>query len=201
MRVPCDCPPVRRMTSALAILAIAFGGLASLLPVTGATGVEVSTLPCSDARADDTGNDAAALEGTWSLVSYKCEGVPSEDPIYTPSPEAFKTGKLILRRNEAGNSDLDHRSSEEFREGGTTVGTWWTLYRVYPKYTPKAIDFVNTNPTYGLELAYPGIYELKGDTLRICRSLKWNGPRPSQFRAPKGSSRVLAVWTRVKRGS
>jgi uncharacterized protein (TIGR03067 family) len=118
------------------------------------------------------------------------------------SPSASERARRATGRNEKGINYKDHQSSEEFgTEEGAPFGTWWTLFRVDTSKDPKAIDFVTTNPMYGVEAVTRGIYELKGETLRSCYALNWDGPRPTEFRAPKGSKRVLAVWRRAKRGS
>jgi hypothetical protein len=41
-----------------------------------------------------------------------------------------------------------------------------------------------------------GIYEVKGDTLRLCYTI--NGERPTEFKAKEASLRTYAVFQRVK---
>ncbi len=118
---------------------------------------------------------------------------------YIPSVEALKTGRLILKCNPHMRLHPDAWSREEFREGKITIQSHFTGFRVDPSCQPKAIDFV-IRDVDGNEVCYRGIYELKGNTLRICQTVKANGPRPARFEAPKGSQRVLEVWRREAGG-
>lgn len=138
----------------------------------------------------DPKNDTKPLAGTWTAVSYSgdCEAGAVGQGGYLPSADALKTGRLLLRSNDW--------SREEFHEGNVTIQNSFTTYRVDPTKEPPAIDFVLIDPYDRNEILFPGIYELKGNTLRICRTVKPNGPRPTTFEAEKGSGKVLAVWRR-----
>jgi hypothetical protein len=100
-------------------------------------------------------------------VSYTGDG----EGVYPPSAEALPTGKLLLRRNDW--------SREEFRQGASFWQNSWTDYRVDPSRDPHAIDFILRDPYDRCEIVYPGIYERKGDILRICRTIQMYGPRPT----------------------
>jgi uncharacterized protein (TIGR03067 family) len=77
-------------------------------------------------------------------------------------------------------------------EGGGPKGETAT-FALDATQSPKAITFT---PEKGDETA-PGIYEIKGDTLRLCFT---NGPsRPKEFAAPKGSDARLMVLQRVQK--
>jgi uncharacterized protein (TIGR03067 family) len=128
---------------------------------------------------------AAALEGTWAALSYEGDG------DYMPSPEAVRTAKLVLTKKGW--------CREEFREGKITFQSHFTTYRVSAIREPWKLDFVLRDPYDGNEVFYRGICELKGDTLRLCYTLKPYGPRPDSFKAPKGSRRVPSVWRREKK--
>ena len=43
----------------------------------------------------------------------------------------------------------------------------------------------------------PGIYELDGDTLKVCYAID-GGKRPAEFKAKPGSKHVLIVFKRLK---
>ena len=62
--------------------------------------------------------------------------------------------------------------------------------------TPKQID---TKYLSGPEKGFPalGIYELDGNTLRICHTSKAKTKRPEKFETAKNSRLVLAVWKRA----
>lgn len=57
----------------------------------------------------------------------------------------------------------------------------------------KAVDYKYTN---GNNTGYPGMYELDGDTLKICCNLKGTGVRPTTVDA--GSDVYLWTFKRVK---
>jgi uncharacterized protein (TIGR03067 family) len=174
----------------------------SAAPVPPAVADEAPDLPQPEAPSDGPkAEGAAALEGTWAAVSYIGQGEPGtfRDGGYFPTTAGIKTGRLILRRNDEPIYDRDHFCREEFRDGSLRTESSWTTYRVNTGRDPKAIDFVLKVPEpQSKEIVYRGVYELEGDTLRICYSLDLNGPRPTEFSAPQGSKRVLAVWRRVR---
>jgi uncharacterized protein (TIGR03067 family) len=150
------------------------------------SGVFALTLVDPLATGADTRDDGpAALIGQWAAVSFDGDW----DGTYTPSGDAIKTGTLTLRQKGY--------TQYEFREGKLTWQSTWTSFRVDTKAQPHAIDFIVSDGESG-ELVSRGIYELKGDTLRICRTVKKGGDRPTKFAAEKGSGRELSVWTRKK---
>ena len=135
--------------------------------------------------ADTRDDSPAALVGQWAAVTFDGDW----DGIYTPSGDAIKTGTLTLRQKGY--------SKYEFHEGKIAWESSWTSFRVDTKAKPHTIDFV-LSAGEGSELVSRGIYELKGETLRICRTIKLGGDRPTKFAAEKGSGRELSVWTRKK---
>ncbi len=150
-------------------------------------------------ETDTRPNEATALEGHWAAVSYSGDGevgIVGGTGGYIPSVEALKTGKLILKSNRKLMLDPNEWSREEFHEGKLIVEDSFTGFRVDPSCQPKAIDFF-LRDVDGNEVLYRGVYELKGNTLRICRTLTPNGPCPAEFTAEKGSKTVLAVWRRA----
>jgi hypothetical protein len=63
------------------------------------------------------------------------------------------------------------------------------------RWTPLAIDLTSEkNP----DKAVPGIFEVKGDTLKLCWA-KSGGPRPTEFSTKKGADEVLFVLRREKK--
>jgi uncharacterized protein (TIGR03067 family) len=82
------------------------------------------------------------------------------------------------------------------RRGDQTV-VEWKVKTLDPTKTPKAIDFEITSGTYK-GVVYLGIYELDGDTLRICFAMPDRPVRPTEFTAGKGSVRALSELKREK---
>jgi uncharacterized protein (TIGR03067 family) len=70
-------------------------------------------------------------------------------------------------------------------------------FKLDPSSMPKFIDFkVEAGSEKNSE--YEGIYELKGDELRICASVVSRN-RPDEFKTKEGSNRVLFVLKRDKK--
>jgi uncharacterized protein (TIGR03067 family) len=64
-----------------------------------------------------------------------------------------------------------------------------------PSKSPKAIDVTLTEgPTKGVML---GIYEIDGDTLKVCFSMGGKN-RPTEFKSPAGSETFFNVHKRAK---
>lgn len=62
--------------------------------------------------------------------------------------------------------------------------------------TPKAMDILGTEgPNAGKTIL--AIYELSGDTLKICYALQ-GGTRPSEFKTEGGQSLFLVTYQRAK---
>jgi uncharacterized protein (TIGR03067 family) len=65
-------------------------------------------------------------------------------------------------------------------------------YKVDPSQTPKAIDMTFTGGL-GQGLSVKGIYEVKGDTLKLCHTPPGQA-RPTEFSSRPGSGQRLSVW-------
>lgn len=96
------------------------------------------------------------------------------------SQVVFKGEEMTVRE---GRNDKDPR---KFR------------FKLNPKEKPKTIDMTSLNGKYKGSVN-PAIYQLDGDTLKICSP---NGPdtkqRPTELKSEKGSSIVLLTLKRVK---
>lgn len=116
------------------------------------------------ARAAGDG-DREKLQGTWKTVSGEHEGKP------LPTREI---SKIIV----AG----DKLTLVSFAKQDETVG-----YRLDPAKKPKHIDLL-----FGKD-AFPGIYALKGDELRLCLRLgEGKGlKRPAEFKTAPDSGFIL----------
>jgi uncharacterized protein (TIGR03067 family) len=118
--------------------------------------------------------DLAALQGVWAQVWSKADGSELEEPPDYPV-------RVTVR-------------GDEFTIGNARLGTA-TTYRLrpVPGASPKAYDLVaEDDPAQTVE----AIYELAGDTLRVCQPLA-GGPRPTEFTADAGTMNLLIVHKRV----
>src|SRR5262245_41003551 len=98
------------------------------------------------AAGDAAERDRKALVGTWQVTSVEANGQKFPD-------EAIKDFQLIftpdsLTRKKGGKS-----------ESGSG-------YRLDPSKSPKWIDM--TGKTDGKDVSIPALYELDGDTLKVC---------------------------------
>jgi len=127
-------------------------------------------------------NDQQAIQGTWTVTRGVRGGVA------TPAGEL---GKAQMRFT--GNKVA-------FLDGGKGDNLEFTLQ---PTTTPKGIDLTGTGSVAPGALkgprSVPGIYELSGDTLRVCfPDLQGGGARPTAFESPSGSKILLVELTRAK---
>jgi uncharacterized protein (TIGR03067 family) len=130
-------------------------------------------------RADASRKELKALAGTWRPISAENNGVKSpEESLKDVRWDRDADGKWTLRRD------------------GKAVLVW-AVKSLDPTTTPKAIDIEVASGAHE-GVVYRGIYELDGDTLRICFALPDKPVRPTEFSAVKGSARALAEFKREK---
>lgn len=135
-----------------------------------------SSLLIAAASAREQGGDEEQIQGTWELVSALENGKDNPD---------FKKG-----------TRMTYRAKGVFtvKAGGETAdGT----YKLDPSKSPKWID---SSIGEGRDKdTFVGIYELKGDTLRICHNARGKKERPERFASePNSPHLVLLVLKRVK---
>lgn len=119
--------------------------------------------------------DLAALQGTWQPVSVTVNGEALDK-------ERLKDDSMVIRKN-----------TFVLRSGaGSTGGT----FLIDPTKNPKTID-TETLIGEAKGAKSVGIYQLEGDTLRVCYTTAPN-PRPTDFSAGKDSKRALVVYKRGK---
>jgi uncharacterized protein (TIGR03067 family) len=130
----------------------------------------LSFLLISGGLAQDAKDDNALIQGTWKVESSKDGG--KDDPATQGLLLTFKDGKLSIQHGDK----LVH-------------GT----YKLDAKKNPKWIDIMLDKATF------LGIYELKGDTLRVCHG-KPNDERSTEFASQVDSrNRVLTILKRTKK--
>ncbi|MFO0880601.1 MAG: TIGR03067 domain-containing protein [Gemmataceae bacterium] len=126
--------------------------------------------------AADAAGDLSKMAGTWKSQLYVAEGTKW-------SAAQRETLELTIRGT--GNNTL--RIGEQVLHG---------TYRLDEATSPRQIDITLTaGPDKGKKKL--GIYELKGDVLRICVG-PLGGERPKTFASTPGSGVWLEEWQRVK---
>ena len=130
---------------------------------------------------DDSGfrQELGSMKGTWRQVSGEADGK-------TVSAEAMN--ETVMTRDEAGRVVLRRGDKVIFEA---------TVKRIDSGTKPKMID---TEITAGADKGKTavGIYEVDGDTLRLCVPLAGNA-RPTDFSGKAGSRCILSVFEREKR--
>ena len=122
-------------------------------------------------QGDAAKADLDKLQGDWKVQSVEVAGKALIN---------VKLEKLTIKGNK-----LDGLGPE------MTV-------KLAPDQKPKAIDLANTG-IEGKETTL-AIYELDGDTLKICWSEKDPDHRPSEFTGKESSGQTLLVLKRAKKG-
>jgi uncharacterized protein (TIGR03067 family) len=147
--------------------------LASLLVVSLASLLVVASLGAS-ARGDAE-QDKKDMEGTWLPATAQLAGQPYPEKILKAMKMVLKDGKYVVTVGEG----VD--------EGTVTLD---------PDKTPKAMDIKGTKgPNKGK--TFLAIYELKGDTLRVCYDLSGKA-RPSGFKSEADTMLFLVDYERKK---
>ncbi len=135
----------------------------------------LSILCAAGAWCQDAATDQKLLEGKWSTVSAELAGAKLTDLQLSAISLTIADGKYTV---QAGKS-IDK---------GTI--------RVDAAAKPKAMDIVGVDgPNKGKTLL--AIYDVKGDTLRICYDLSGKN-RPTEFTSSKEQPFFLVVYQRAK---
>jgi uncharacterized protein (TIGR03067 family) len=126
--------------------------------------------------------DAAAkkelerLRGTWVMVGLEVNG--------ENVPEARLQGTTLVIRGDKYTVQVKDTKHE-------------TTIEVDPGQKPKAIDMYFPDGTNAPKLS-KGVYELEGDTLKICRHQMPGQDRPTQIGSWPDTNLFVVIWKRTK---
>ena len=127
------------------------------------------------AFAADPPEDAKSVQGSWTPVKAELAGQPVSDAVL----------KIISLK-------LDNGRYEVFAGDKPDRGT----YTVDSTTQPMGMTITGTEgPNDGK--TFPAIFELKGDTLRICYDLS-GAKRPTEFKSVAGTQLYLVTYNRKK---
>jgi uncharacterized protein (TIGR03067 family) len=143
--------------------------------VTGAFALTIlaSLLAFDPPKNDPVRAELKRLEGTWEAVEFEAEGrkMSAKDLAggQPPMVQEYKGDRLLVK------------------QGGKVVeeGT----VKLDPTRAPKTMDL--TGKQDGREATLRAIYELTGDTLRVCYRPEGR-PRPTEFKA-EGQAMILTL--------
>jgi len=119
--------------------------------------------------------DDEKIQGNWTVVSMERGGMAAPAEKIAMIKVTFKDGTLTI--NDGGRDEK-------------------AKFKIDATKKPKAIDLIPEKP--GRTEQVPGIYELKGDELKICFT-KEGGGRPTEFSSNAGTEQVLIVFKREKK--
>jgi uncharacterized protein (TIGR03067 family) len=121
-------------------------------------------------------DDAKAVQGSWRPAKGELAGQPLTEPVLKSISLKLEGGKyevLVGGQPDKGTYTLDTTSK------------------------PKGMIITGTEgPNVGK--TFPAIYELKGDTLRICYDLS-GSKRPTEFKSIVGTKLYLVTYIREKK--
>jgi uncharacterized protein (TIGR03067 family) len=119
--------------------------------------------------------DSDTLQGTWLPSTAELGGTPFPD-------EVRKTIKLVVKGDK-----YTVTVGKEVDQG--TV-------KLNPAAKPKQLDIIGTDgPNKGKTIL--AIYELDGDTLRVCYDLSGKS-HPTEFKTKEGTQLFLVTYKRAK---
>ncbi|HYH64475.1 MAG TPA: TIGR03067 domain-containing protein [Urbifossiella sp.] len=118
--------------------------------------------------------DDEAIQGTWEVVGISDNGEKAP-------PEKFKGARMVITKDK-----LTILADGKTQSTGT--------YKLTAAARPRQIDLRVE------EKHLKGIYDLRGDSLRLCFNENPGGPRPTAFESKKGSENdQLFELTRAKK--
>jgi uncharacterized protein (TIGR03067 family) len=136
----------------------------------------IGFLLAADSKDDDIKKEFKKLDGTWAVDSFTADGNKQAD-------DDVKKFRLILEGNKYTLKQEDTVVSK---------GT----FKIDPAKKPKTIDVTPTEGD-GQGSGMLGIYEIDGDTYRVCYA-QAGKDRPTKFASEVGSEHFFFVFKRVK---
>jgi uncharacterized protein (TIGR03067 family) len=141
---------------------------ASALLVLLAVGLVAADRPAEDKK------DQELIQGTWKLTEGERNGEKPPQEFLDNFKVTFQNDKVI----PAGDGG---------QEGEST-------FKVDQEKKPKQITIINKDGNRTMK----GIYELSGDTLKICFKMGENAEAPTEFSGKAGSNQMYMVLKRQK---
>jgi uncharacterized protein (TIGR03067 family) len=132
------------------------------------------------ARADDKADvekELKKFQGTWTFASVEAGGKEAPADDFKGMTVTFEGDRYTVKKGD------------EVIQAGTQ--------KLDPSQSPKAID-VKVAEGLNKGALMLGIYEISGDTLKVCFDPEGKR-RPTEFKSASGSQTFVAVHRRVKK--
>ena len=127
--------------------------------------------------------DAKMLQGAWALTELVVGGTKVPDKEIQGMKFIFEGNKLTIAPPASDTGVVDKRTF---------------TFKLDPSKKPAEVDITALDGKYK-DTVSPGIYELKGDTLRWCQSDDPKAKdRPKDFASPEKSPLYLFTFKRAK---
>jgi uncharacterized protein (TIGR03067 family) len=127
------------------------------------------------AKADEAKKELDRLQGTWTMAALEVDGKPVPEEKLKSSTLTIKGDKYIIKVGD---------------------NTHETIIKLDPGKKPKEIDMTFTEGA-NKDKTLKGIYDLDGDTFRMCRGLTPDKDRPGDFGTWPDTGMFLVTWKRV----
>lgn len=138
-------------------------------------GIGLAVVASLSAFAAGSPDDAKAVQGSWTPAKAELGGQPMTDAVLKSISLKLDNGKYEV--SVGGEPDKG-------------------IYTIDSTTKPKSMTITGTEgPNSGK--TFPAIYELKGDTLRICYDLS-GAKRPTEFKSIAGTRLYLVTYNRKK---
>jgi uncharacterized protein (TIGR03067 family) len=137
----------------------------------------IAVFPGKAPEPDPPKKDLEAIQGAWAIEALEYNGKDLKDKYKI----SFTVKKDVLIVEGDGNVRKEYAKLALKLDAGTT---------------PKSVDLTVADGVQK-DALMEGVYELKGDELRLCVRV-FGKDRPTEFKSPEGSSIALLTLKRQK---
>jgi uncharacterized protein (TIGR03067 family) len=130
----------------------------------------------TDKEKDQAKKDLDSLQGTWVMAGLEVEGKQVPEEKITGTTLTIKGDRYIVKVKDTAHE---------------------VTIKLDPAKKPKAIDMYFPDGPELPKLA-KGIYEVDGDTFKICRAQAPGQDRPREFVTETNTGRFIVTWKRQK---